>query len=279
MKAKNPRSQRLKESIKERWYAEDHPGGTPRFQLALFAKDVGIFVVLPILAIVLFKSCENALSTPKRPTQQREPLNRDNARFEDKKSQIIDFRAPVAASGTGGIGGIARRSPGSLVRVRLLNVVETYGNAPVHAQIVDAGLGRNLMGGTLIGDAVADSNFERINVTFRFARDPSRENVAVPITARALGLDGTLGLSANKKEGFFTRSALGSAGSVSQDLQGKGGNATEFKDVLIKALTAGLIQEFGSGTLVERNRAQVLTLTPSTEFFAELTDFFPGAAK
>jgi hypothetical protein len=76
------------------------------------------------------------------------------------------------------------------------------------------------------------------------------------------------------------KSALekGSAGTASQDAQGAlGGN--DFKQILFRALTSGLVQEFGSGAQVERNRANVLALAPSTEFFAELTDFFPGGTK
>lgn len=53
----------------------------------------------------------------------------------------------------------------------------------------------------------------------------------------------------------------------------------DFKQIIFKALSAGLLQEFGSSSQVEKNRSQVLTLQPSSEFFAELTDFFPGAGK
>lgn len=275
MKNPNSPANRLKNGLRARWSAEDHPGGEPRFQLRLFAKDLGAFVLLPILAIIIFKTCEGSGGTGKRPNAAQQ-VSRDGIRGEQSKSQIIDFHKTGSSSP---LSGIVRRTPGAVVKVRLLNVIETYSTAPVHAQIIDSGLGNNLVGGTLIGDAVADSNFERININFKYAKDPSRENIAVPLSARALGLDGTLGLIAAKKEGFFTRSALGSAGTVHQDLQGRGGSSADFKDVLVKALTAGLIQEFGSEGQVERNRAQVLTLTPSTEFLAELTDFFPGTTK
>ena len=100
----------------------------------------------------------------------------------------------------------------------------------------------------------------------------------MPISARALGLDGTLGLVAQKKEGFFTRSVVGSGHSAVQNAQG-GGGSSDFKEILFKALTAGLVQEFGSASQVEKNRAQVLTLAPNSEFFVELTDFFPGGGK
>jgi hypothetical protein len=91
-------------------------------------------------------------------------------------------------------------------------------------------------------------------------------------------LDGTLGIEAGKKEGFIARSAIGSAAIGSQGLQ-KGGNANSFQEMLLKALSAGLFSELGNSTQVERNRAQVLTLAPLKEFYAELTDFFPGGSR
>ncbi len=257
-----------------RWSAEDYPGAEPRFQIPLFSKDVAIFVLLPVLAVVTFKAFEGGSKKPRRPSAS--PASIDRSRFDAQKSQIISF-GPNGKPISGG-SAAPRRSPGSLVRVRLLNVVETYSSAPVHAQVVDASLGAALKGGTLIGDATPDTAFDRIAIAFRFARDPNREGVAVPITARALSLDGTLGLEANKKEGFVARSAIGSAASGSQNLQ-KGGSSNSFQDMLLKALTAGLFQEMGTSSQVERNRAQVLTLAPQTEFYAELTDFFPSGAR
>ena len=270
----NTPAKRLKRGLIARWAGEDYPGAEPRFQVALFAKDVATFILLPLVAVILFK----ALDTPRTP-QRRQPtasqMSRDQNRFDSAKSQIIEFRGVAHGSSTSAFG---KRAPGALVRVKLLNVVETYSTAPVHAQIVDEGLGKMLMGGSLIGDAVPDTNFERINITFRYAKDPNRANIAASISARALSLDGTLGLEAKKKEGFVTRSAIGSAHTMSQDMQGTGSN-TDLKDILFRALTAGLMQQIGAGSQVEKNRAQVLVLAPSTEFFAELTDFFPGGGK
>jgi hypothetical protein len=273
MKGQNPRTIKLKESIRERWYSEDYPGAEPRFQIGLLAKDIGIFVVLPVLSIILFKSCESAFSAPKRTSQQVN--GKDRSLVDAAKSQIFEFGSNGASSP---LSGIAKRSPGSLVKVRLLNSVEIFSNAPVHAQIVDAGLGNNLLGGTLIGDAVADPNFERINISFRFVRDPRRPNVAISIAARALSLDGTLGVAARKREGYFARSVIGAATPATQDAQSKI-DAMDIRQMIFKALASGFAQEFAGATQVEKNKAQVLTLRPSTVFFAELTDFFPGAAK
>ena len=270
----NPNSpyNKLKRHFKERWRGEDYPGGTHRFQLGKLAKDVGTYIVLPALMVIFVKSCE---SKPQTKRLQSTQLSRDPNRLAVNNSQIITF----SGGGTGSLNpSIVKRAPGTLVRIKLLNVVETYSTAPVHARIVDNGLGANLRGGTLIGDAVPDSNFERINITFRYARDPRREGFAASISARGLSLDGTLGIEAKKKEGFVTRSTLGSASSTSQEMQGKA-DSSDFKQVLFRALTVGLVQEFGSESQVEKNRANVLTLQPATVFFAELTDYFPGASK
>jgi hypothetical protein len=237
----------------------------------LLGKDLAIFAFLPLLAVIVFHACEKAGNGSRRPvanTQKRA----DTARYDASKSQIINFQSHLSGSP---LAGIQKRAPGSLVRVKLLNVVATYSSAPVHAQIVDAGLGKIFLGGTLIGDATPDPNFQRINISFRFAKDPVHDNAAAAIAARALSLDGTLGIEAEKKEGFFTRSVYGFATTATQGADSKGGS-TDFRDILLRALSAGFLQEFGSGTQVEKNRSQVLTLQPSTEFFAELTDYFPG---
>jgi len=277
----NSATNRIKRNLFDRWSVEDYPGADPRFQVGLFVKDIAAFILFPVVVLVIAKSCENASSSTTKKSSTAQQTKRDQARGDIGKSQIIDFVSKGKGSGgTSSIGfGFSRRSPGSLVKVKLMNVVETYSTAPVHAQIVDSGLGQNLMGGTLIGDANPDPAFERISITFKYARDPNRDNVAAPLSARALSLDGTLGLNATKKEGFLARAAFGSATQTAQEGQGKLGSDVDFKSVLFRALTAGLVQEFGSGAQVEKNRSQVLTLQPSTVFFAELTDFFPGGSK
>lgn len=268
----NPNSpiKRIKVFFKERWSGEDYPGAKPRFQIKPFFQDAGIYLFLPIAAIIVFKSCENAFSSDRR-SSQRQRTSKSSTEINEHRSQVIDFKSPVATSS---INGVQKKSPGTLVRVRLLNVVETYSSAPVHAQIIDAGLGSNLIGGTLIGDAVPDPNFDRINITFRHLKDLNRESLAIPISARALSLNGTLGMVAQKKEEFFARSALGSSTAMSPDKEEKS-DSTDLKKLIAKALTSGLLQEFGSESQVAQNRAHVLTLKPMTEFFVELTDYFP----
>lgn len=273
---KNPNSplNRTKRSLLERWSAEDYPGAEPRFQIRLFAKDVAVFVVFPTVILLLAESFQGGVGAKKRPIPV---VRRDLGRGEENRSQIIEFD-PKKTDGksSGNTFGVQRKSPGTLVKLRLLNVVETYSTAPVHAQIIDRGLGAGLVGSVLIGDANPDPTYERINMTFRFVRNPSRDNVAIPISARALSLDGTLGLNAIKKEGFFARSAFSSAAAAQA---ANGGNTSDLKEILIRALTVGLAQEGGNLAQVERNRSQVLTLQPTSEFFAELVDYFPGSGK
>jgi hypothetical protein len=257
--------------IVQRWMDEDYPGGAVRFQLALLVKDAVVFILVPIVAIVLYKIAESSLSGPGR----SKVANRSDAKFDknEKQSQIIHF---IPAGG--GKPSFAKRSPGTLVRVRLQNVVETSGGSPVHAQIIDAGLGQEFLGGTMIGDATPEPGSSRIKIEFRFVRHPKRMDIAAQISARAISLDGVLGVTATKKEGFFARAAIRSASGNSSPLD-SGSEKQDLKTVIARTIAAGFMQEFQSEATVAQNQAQVLTLQPLTEFFVELTDFFPGQAK
>lgn len=261
---------RQKERILSRWSEEDYPGGTPRFQLSLLAKDLVVFGLIPISAIVLFKIIEAGLSAPARPpTRPRVEAGRDRP---EKQSQIINF---ANRSGGGGVFGFSKRAPGTLVKVRLMNVLETLSNAPVHAQVVDYGLGKAFIGGTLIGEATAEPSSGRVNISFRFVRHPKRLDLAVPISARAMSLDGTFGIAAVKKEGFFARAAIRSASSNPNTVD-TGTDKEDMRTLVARALAAGMMQEFQSEATVAHKNAQVLTVKPMTEFFVELTDYFPG---
>lgn len=269
---KNPNSpwSRLKSALKARWMGSDLPGMEPRFQLAKFGRDIATFIVLPTLAILLSKG----LSAKEGFERKREPQVKRAASQEAAGSQVIEF-SKAKGSSTSVVG---KRAPGTLVKLRLLNQVEAYSTTPVHAQIVDGGLGRRFIGGTLIGDGTGDAGFQRINISFHVARDPGNTAMAYPVVARALSLDGTFGVAALKKEGFFARSVYGAAIGGKEDLKSEV-DALDLKSIVIRALSAGLIQEFGGGAQVERNRSQVLMLQAGTEFFAELTDYFPSAGK
>lgn len=261
-----------RERILRRWQDEDFPSGTPRFQLGLLVKDFVIFCVIPIAAIALFKIVEVAMSGPRRSIErkQNDPL----AQPSQRPSQVILFGGRPGSGIRGSA--FAKRAPGTLVRVKLLNLVETFSNAPVHAQIVDGGLGPEFIGGTLLGDAVPESGSGRINIVFRFVRHPNRPDVAVPVSARAMSLDGTFGLEAQKKEGLFARAAIQSGTGANS---AGSGDPKDFKSLVARAVAQGMMHEFGSEATVENNKAQVLTLQPMTEFFVELTDYFPGQAR
>lgn len=271
----NPNSPlaRIKKSLVLRWSSEDYPGGEARFQLVLLGKDIGVFVLLPALAVILVRACDGAGAKSKQ-IKAPQVKRSDAQAINGQKSQIIDFDRPrLGSPGSGG----AKRAIGTLVKVKLLNQVDTYSTAPVHAQIIDNGLGSGLRGGVLIGDAISDTNFDRINITFRYARDPYRE-IAFPISGRALSLDGSMGLDAKKKQGLVARATVDSASSISansKDAESDG----DLKSIVVRALSAGLIKEFGASSQIERNRSQVLTLTPSTVFFVELTETFSGVSK
>ena len=270
---KNPNSflNRIKAKLAGRWKGVDYPGGEARFQVLFFAKDLATFVLVPVLAMVFTR----ALSADSSPERRKRQESRKEALSIQARSQIVVFSrsgAKVVAVGP------SKRAPGTLVKLKLLNMVEAYSSTPVHARIMDDGLGGNFIGGTLIGDGSGDSGVQRINITFRIARDRNQQGVAFPIAARALSLDGTLGIVALKKEGAFARSVYNGAAGAKEDAQAAL-DSMDLKSVVIRALSAGLLQEFGSGAGVERNRSQVLTLRAGTEFFAELTDYFPSEGK
>src|SRR4051812_4149193 len=124
MKNSNTPFNKLKEKLRARWSAEDLPGGEPRFQVALFGKDVLVYLGLPILSVILVKACDAPATQKKRVVSSQQSYKGNSG--GESKSQIIDFQAKGGATA---LAGIARRTPGSLVKVRLLNVVETYSNA------------------------------------------------------------------------------------------------------------------------------------------------------
>jgi hypothetical protein len=270
----NQSFQKQKERLLKRWLEEDYPGGTPRFQLSLLAKDVAVFFLIPVSAIIFFKMVESSMNEPSKPTDRRKADSKIDR--PEKHSQIISFHAQNVSGGSGKGGyAFSKRSPGTIVRVRLMNVVETFSNAPVHVQVMDAGLGSEFMGATIIGDASPESGTGRITMNFKFVRHPRRIDLAVPISARALSLDGTYGINGAKKEGIFARAAIRSAANNPNTVDASADNG-DFKTLVARAVAAGLMQEFQSDASTAHNRAQVLTLKPMTEFFVELTDYFPG---
>lgn len=265
----NSKASRFKAFLGERWF-EEIPGTHIKFfSWKRLCLDVGTYIFIPstaaLIGIAFYAAGHRSGSGKAKPSERNQSVQAPIA----AKSQILDFEKGVSTS---------KRAPGTLVRVNLLNNIETYSTAPVHARVLDQNLGASFRGGTLIGEATPDTNFDRVTITFKFARDEFSASRATTLSARALSLDGTLGLEAEKREGFAARATIGSAASIGQSVAGaKGGG--DGRSFLVQALTAGLLQEFNSSAQVEKNRSEVLTVAPGTEFFAELTDFFPGAGR
>lgn len=63
------------------------------------------------------------------------------------------------------------------------------------------------------------------------------------------------------------------AGTNSSPSLDAGADNQDFKTMVVRAVAAGLMQEFQSEASTAYNNAQVLTLKPMTEFFVELTDW------
>lgn len=263
-----PQKMSLKERLAKRWCREEFPGGTPRFEPKLVAKDIGIFILLPTIIALAVRAISSTPMTSKAkriaPAESSDPKR--------SVAQVIDFSRSMSVAARSGVSS-AVRTAGTLVKVRLLNTVETFAEAPVHVRILDAGLGSTLEGGTLIGQAVSDPGSGRIKIDFSLAKYPHTDSLAARMSARALSLDGTLGLEGAKKEGFFARATLRS-GSTSKGTVDETG---DFKTLVARAVANGLMQEFSEDMGAKSAKAQVFTLAPGTEFFVELTDVFPSS--
>jgi len=191
--------------------------------------------------------------------------------LEQEGSLVIHFKDGKV----GGVsrGAVTRASSGTLVRVRLLNSLETFDTVPVFAQVVDFALGQSFYGWTLIGDATGDGNVARIKMGFRNARSP-RGNSTLEIGGQALSLDGTLGVKAEKVEGMASRAMIGSAksagGGIANSFKGSG----DLSSILMRALLTGLETEITSDLGSAYNRSTALRLKPGQEFFVQLTENF-----
>lgn len=255
--------------FKKRWSAPDFPGAEPRFSPFLLSKDVLIFLALPSLFALVTASFYSESSSSKKTHAKRTTTP---TKLEPSRTQIIRFTAKGTTKSQKS--NFSKKSPGTLVKLRLLNKVETYSNAPVHAIVIDNSLGGALKGARLIGEAIPDSQFNRINIEFNYLKHPQKDSVALSLNARAMSLNGTLGLNAEKKEGYFARVATNSAQSVFSN-RGRSRGNSDVSETILKALVSGLSNESGRIATVENNNANVLVLKPGTIFFAELTEFFP----
>lgn len=272
MSQQNPNSYlaRFKRNLKERWSEGDTPTSEKRFQPTLLVKDLFVFIIIPLGTVTCVKFCEKGLNTqPKKIRAENiQRINTTNL----AKSQIIDFSQKNTSKGY-----FQKRPLGTLVKLKLLNMVETYSGAPVHAQVIDNSIGNEWRGATIIGEASGDSNYDRITIVFSKIKKNDQASGAASIKGRALSLDGTLGLEAKKKEGFFARSSFESASDATNGLKSES-ESSDLKQFLVRALAHGLLNEIGSATSVEKNRSQILTLKPGQVFFIELTDDFNSGA-
>lgn len=160
-----------------------------------------------------------------------------------------------------------------MVRVKLLNSLETFDSVPAFVQIVDYGLGNNFFGWTLIGDANGEANVDRIKISFHHAHNPSGSN-ALDFSGQALSLDGTLGIRAEKVEGFTNRAMIGSAKSAGGNLANSVRVENDLSGLLLRALLSGLQNEISSDLGAAYNRSAALKLNPGQEFFVQLTENF-----
>ncbi len=186
-------------------------------------------------------------------------------------SLVIHFKE--GSSTAGARGSVRRASSGTLVRVRLLNSLETFDTVPAFVQVVDYALGQSFYGWTLIGDATGDGNVNRVKIGFQMARSPNGSS-SIELSGQALSLDGTLGVRAEKVEGMASRALIGggkSAGSgIAKSVQGSG----DLSSILLRALLTGIETEISSDLGAAHNRSTALRLKPGHEFFVQLTENF-----
>jgi len=187
-------------------------------------------------------------------------------------SLVIHFKEDMRRGGSGNRG-IVRASNGTLVRVKLLNSLETFDTVPAFAQVVDYGLGQKFFGWTLVGDASGDGNVDRIKMNFHLARNP-QGNASLDLSGQALSLDGTLGVKAEKVEGFSNRVMIGSAKSGGNSIANSVRGNNDLSGLLLRALFSGLQTEISNDLGAAYNRSAALKLDPGQEFFIQLTENF-----
>ncbi len=187
-------------------------------------------------------------------------------------SLVIHFKEGAGRSGHGSQG-IVRASSGTLVRVKLLNSLETFDTVPVFAQVVDYALGQKFFGWTLVGDASGDGNVARIKMGFHLARNPQGTGT-LDLSGQALSLDGTLGIKAEKVEGFVNRTLVGAGKSGGSSLANSVRGDNDLSGLLLRALLSGLQNEISNDLGAAYNRSAALKLDPGEEFFIQLTENF-----
>jgi hypothetical protein len=194
------------------------------------------------------------------------------AQSSEEGSLVIHFKDGAGGSGRAR-GAVVRASSGTLVRVRLLNSLETFDTVPAFVQVVDYALGQAFYGWTLVGDATGDGNVNRVKIGFHMARSP-RGSSSLELSGQALSLDGTLGIKAEKVEGMASRALIGAGksagGGIANSVKGSG----DLSSLLLRALLTGLETEITSDMGAAYNQGAALSLKPGKEFFVQLTENF-----
>lgn len=161
---------------------------------------------------------------------------------------------------------------GTLVKVRLQNLVEAFESVPVFATVISHSLGRRYFGATLIGRATADSATKRIKISFS-ALKPRNSNLApLELEGQALSLDGTLGLRAQKTQTILQRSLIRGGSSLLEDSSNNASSRDGLTELLTNALVRGLKHESSADLGVTMENASVLTLNPGKQFLVQLTE-------
>jgi len=235
-----------------------------------------IFVLLGsgALGMGIVISCLWLFSGPSDSDGKTTILDVQSSAPQESGALVIHFNDKATSDSTGRMGTEGTRvraSSGTLVRVRLLNSLETFDSVPVFAQLIDHSLGAKFYGWTLLGEAVSDANVDRIQMSFKMLRSPQGRSTE-GIIGTALSLDGTMGIRASKVEGLLNRSLLGSANGAGLSGQVKG--SKDLSSLLLRAIFTGLQSETSKDLSAIYNRGSALSLKPGEEFFIQLTENF-----
>lgn len=269
------------ENLSKRWMRKQLPTSDKEtLDRDLLRQDIllggGVFVVGVLLCLLVVR-CTRPSESQKapKPSEAAQGAHRPG---EEEPDHMIYFPGSQKTTQVK-IGASSALPRGTLVRVRLLNSLQTFETVPAFVQIVDYALGRSRYGATLLGDAVGDASIERIKIAFNTLKLP-RPARSVEIEGQALSLDGTLGIRAEKLEGFMGRALTSGAQAGTAGLGGlEGGVKGDLNQFLAKALLSGLQTELSSDLSAARNRGIALSLDPGVEFYVQLTTDFSEDAR
>lgn len=266
--------------LAKRWKKKQFPtSDTETLDPHLLRRDIGFGAVIFLVGALFCLLVVRCTRSPSEieVSKEKRSIETSDQPAQEPQSHMIYFGA------SGQSGGVRARpsnalSRGTLVRVRLLNSVQTFETVPAFAQVVDYALGRNRYGSTLIGDASGDGSIERIKITFNTLK-LQQASSSIAVEGQALSLDGTLGIRAEKLEGFMGRAVTSGAQAGSAGLGGLGGAKGDLNQLLLKALLSGLQTELSADLSAAHNQQSALSLNPGTEFYVQLTSDFSESSR